>query len=390
MVEDADVADDPQLDDRRRLVEHIKSVLASPDCTFALDQHIAKKPAGLIQAQRESFQRMHERLLELGWPPDRLVVNPESGCISVPDTDGPLVLFLQAVQDQMVRETFRVYRAELPKGLHIQQLPLDHVGALATLDAQGYAGFSPDGTGDFVGISSGVMKLGLWALAVAKSVGQQLGRVGQTDSSGVKELPKEWWQEALLPLAFDILGCTIDPVRVATIAAYDATASESAATQQTISTLMKAFVVFHEIGHHERGHGWLRRAWGLDKQPESQQCWFMEAEADRFAIEHVVELADPHAAASSASLLFLLFAMSPDLLDAYPWCHDESTHPHPLTRLVWLLRELYPEDLTRQAKHMDFVIKVLVQSGPWQEKADDMEMAIRYVLLTKESPPDGF
>lgn len=88
----------------------------------------------------------------------------------------------------------------------------------------------------------------------------------------------------------------------------------------------------------------------------------MEAGADAFAVDHLCAHFQRGLVSSTAVLLFVLFAHSPELLNEYPFCPNADTHPHPLRRLCWVLRRVYPDDRACQLRYFNTAAKLLMSS----------------------------
>lgn len=341
----------------------------------------------LRQLQAESLESLHERLVEMGWEPGDVVVDAATGCAHALASGQRWLLFSQAAADAVVRERFAACRAMLPDGLKVHGLPLPRVGALATVTLDALAGYADDESEDFIAVSVGLLKLRPWALTVAHAMGVDTAGPTRNTTQADGGPPQAWWRASLLAAAYDVLGCTADPVRMATIAAWDAR-RQAPASEAGMAAALERFVILHEIGHYELGHGGICRAQGRSDRPARESCHFMEAEADGFALDHLRALCSSEAApASTVCLVFLLFALSPDLVGQYPFCDDTDAYPHPLTRLIWLLRRLFPGDAAAQAAYVRLVIRML--SAATEGSSFDLEGMEDTLAITVMSERDA-
>lgn len=342
--------------------------------------------------QDESLEVLHDRLIEMGWNPTDLAVDTSAGCVHAAINGRSWLLYSRQWTDALIRERFTATLAALPPGLKAHALSLAHVGALASVSLDALAGHAGDEGDECIAVSIGLMKLRLWGLTVARALGvNSFDAPRPIDSDTGNSPPQSWWRSSLLVAAYDALGCTVDPARMAAIAAWDAKRDNPGSAEQGMSVALERFVILHEIGHYECGHGGVCRAYASKSGPPRDVCHRLEAEADRFAVDHLRAMcSDGEAAASTVCLLFLLLALSPELLSRYPFCDDADTYPHPLTRLIWLLRRLFPGDVAKQASYVRFVITSLIAATEESSfDLDGMEDAILFAVMGKPNAPES-
>lgn len=330
----------------------------------------AEKPEALRAAQLDSLELLFERLMEMGWADIDLTLDHSAGCIWA-NTEPRRPLFMQSFADKLVRDRFAGYRSKLPSDMRIHYLPIERVGALATVDLDAMATYSSDHDSDCIAISFGLMKLRFWERAVWEA----------TSASATVED-----REAMCVMAYDLLGCTIAPDTIAALVVNEPPEISSS----NASVIMECFVTMHEIGHYELGH---RSIVTDSARLDAETSRYLEAQADRFALDHLRRMTpNMDAIAGALALLFMLFALAPDCVTAYPSCDDSSTHPHPLRRLVWLLRELYPDDAHGALRYLSFAVQhiMLATQTKGEYEASVLSDAVYLTIASTAPPPSAF
>jgi hypothetical protein len=331
---------------------------------LALDlmtRNSARKPRALINAQQESMQQLCDHLILRGEEPENVICDWDTGAVITVKNGEARLHFAQCALDDLVREKFHVFRSWLPASYRVHGLSPDHVGALATPAPTAFVCFADSERDDFIAFSAGVDRLPLWGLAVTRSLGTRC--TPPVPSSAIDPYPAAWWSNCLAPLAADILGWPIDHERVSLLTDWVGGVDISGEASLTLIGTLEGFVVFHEIGHFELNHGSLFRQVGLHGDLPTEQCYRLEYEADEFAMRHLLRgVRDINSLSSCLAILFALFALNPTYIEQYPTCPSAERHPHPLRRLVWLLRLLYPGDLVEQSTSLMVAIKTITNA----------------------------
>lgn len=365
--------------------DHFRSLDPESLRAILLPLRQALTSTALRQAQRDSLESMQSRLLELGWTPERLDVDIEVGCVWAIQDGSRRLVYVQHAVDEAIRQRFQSYRACLPDGLLIHDVPMNRVGALPTFELSALVGYPETAQDDFIAISAGAMKLGVWGRAVARAMGL---RAADGAAGATGERPQAWWRSALLPLAYDLLGCTIDPGTLAH--ALVGTTDEASGVPEDMDIALEGFVFFHEMAHYELRHGDIHRRFAREGGVPAVEYYRMEAAADVFAFQAMDLIYPRNEIARTVCLLFLLLAMSPELLNQYPLCDNSPTYPHPVTRLIWLLRLVFPDDARKQTSYLNLMIATLLPVVAEATKRDvtSMDDAIRCIIMTRAGPPE--
>jgi hypothetical protein len=239
----------------------------------------------------------------------------------------------------------------------VHQLPLEKVGALASLGLDAFVGFSESPAHDFIGVSWGIEKLRYWGIVAANAQGAELfTRPSNQGPHGIN-LTQGWWQSSLLAMSADIYGHT-DRERLALIANF--AAEDLGEWDATLSFLLRGFIFYHEMAHYELKHADIHRArWLAGQQASARDCHLMEWEADQFAWDQIRRWTSEETGLRVVSVLFALFAMRPDLLRHYPQCPDGRSHPHPLSRFFWLVQKIGGDNPQKHTRYVWFAISFL-------------------------------
>lgn len=290
-------------------------------------------------------------MVDAGWNPDDLVLDLEAGQIVARQSGGDRVCYSHFQADALIKPLFTRYRDMLPAQHRVHRLPLESVGALATLHLDALAGHSQEGPAEFIAISIGFLRLNLWCAVVASA----RGIPAFEPLSPADALPEsEWWQSAMMPVALDLMGFPLAALHPAIGWTLSHEATES---QRVLAELLRAFVVFHEIGHLEYGHGRVLHSYGNPNAVPPDVHHSLEYDADRFALARLQDMtADSDVCARALTVLFALFALTPEAVEGYPECLAAPTHPHPLVRFSALLRTLFPGDSGRQLTYLKFTV----------------------------------
>jgi bifunctional DNase/RNase len=349
------------------------------------------KPEGMRQVQKVSMTLLYERQRQIAEQPERVVLDPELGMIYSKEEAETRIIFAQIQADDMIRKKFNAYRDLLPPESRIHQLPLERVGALATLDLSAFAACADAAEDDFIALSVGIIRLSHWGLLIARTMG--VAGVSGTPDSEIEKNPLSWWKSSLAALAMDLLGWPFDSHRSALVSAWAGLACVNDVMRSNLQIALEGFVCFHEIGHFELHHGDAYRHSKLTGKLRPEGHYTMEYEADKFALDQLLRVLDRRSATGTAlATLFGLYACEPTILQRYPLCDEPETHPHPLTRLAWLLRQLFPEDSGEQAKYMRFATSVVTDvirelgGVPFSQSEthdENLEPIIRMFALSK-------
>jgi hypothetical protein len=324
-------------------------------------ERLSGKPESLRQLQHAWLVKFHDKLMEFGWRRDQLRLDIPTASIWCMDNEQERIIFAQIVADQAAQSSFKIWRDDLPTQLRVHDLHLNQVGALATLDLHAYAGFAEAESDDFLTLPYLGIKLESWSFAACKAMGFDFNTSQPKHASDPSEASR--WQAMLLPLAHDILGCGFDPRVGVNVVLGEMPQTNADPIQQSINMALNGLIILHEIGHFESGHGQrCRRYRRQQATPPAEVRHSMESEADDFAIIHMKNHLGEGATASTAMILFALFALSPELLDQYPFCPSTDTHPHPLHRLCWALRLIYPHDVQQQLRYFNTGVEILTMA----------------------------
>lgn len=318
----------------------------------------ASKPDGLRRAQEHSIKVLYERVRDASDHPDLVALDLETGTIYSRDDGEARIVFSQFQADEMIRGTIQAYRDSLPPSLRIHELPLERVGALATLELSAFASCEESATEDYIALSIGVIRLSHWGLLVARTMGTA-SLVGGPECK-FESYPASWWKRSIGALAMDLLGWPFDSEHSAIVSVWAEFGVRNVEFRKNLRVLLEGFVYFHEFGHYERHHGGEHRQLKLDGKLRAEDYYRMEYEADHFALGQLLSINENRKmVATAVTMLFSLFASEPTLLQRYPNCDDADTHPHPLTRLVWLLRQVFPNEVNPQAQYVQLAANIL-------------------------------
>ena len=344
---------------------------------------------GLREQQHRSLRAFHRSLLDFGWERSSLRILPDVGIASTGSPHGDQLVFDQKAEDKRVREIFSACRRHLPDRCRIQRLSLDHVGALALAELRAFCAITADENDEFIAISFGIRKLRYWAVAVTNATTDGEEQPGVVNPEIAEMQTPESWKAAILPLAADILGVALDAKLLAKLVGWDM-ATKPSADHTGLRALMECFAVYHEIGHFELDHGGeIRALCEVDKEPSTRLNHLHEWEADQFACLHTLDIANSLKSASVAiSVIFALFALHPQFYNQYPRCPHGSTHPHPLTRLFWILRKLHQDDEDAYYPYIWFTLSILqlALESQGEEHSEKLKMLIHH-YISKEDPP---
>lgn len=320
--------------------------------------HSGDKPPALSAAQSQSLGVFYERMKELSLQPERLTLDLATQIVYLNEDAGPRVLFSQLVADDVVRRRFASIRSLLPPSMGVHELPLERVGALATLELSALAACANSADEDFIALSMGVYRLSHWGLLAARAL--ELVELEENPEFEVESYPLSWWRGSLAAVAMDLIGWPFDVERSNLISAWAEQNAKNADIHGHLRIMLEGFVFLHEIAHFEMHYGIVQRQLILKGKLQPENYYVMEYEADRFALEHILTYADRGTAIGQMlAILFALFGSEPTMLERYPLCDEAETHPHPLTRLVWLLRQLYPGDFCQQRRCLDLAASIV-------------------------------
>lgn len=352
-----------------------------------MEAQSARKPEGLRLAQQDALRDLYNEYLEKTDPSD-ILLDLDAGALFVRRESEFEIQYAQVLFDDTIRKKVHGFRQWLPSSYRAHQLPLDSVGALAVTHQDAYVANAENSTDDYIAFSSGLTRLPLWGLVTGRLLDIPFApRVKNHDD---ERIPSGDWSLCLTPLAMNIMGSAVEFQLISQLEDWYLRVDTSGPGFAVMACALEGFVILHELGHYELQHGDVYRQFSDSSEIPADRHHQMEHAADLFALKHLIPIikTETHIGLYLA-MLFALYSLHPSLSHAILDCADSKQHPHPFTRLVWLLRQLYPDDFRELRRDLAIaariVMRALVAFGTVPDE-DYADLTLQFALQ-KPDPP---